>query len=389
MALLWGIVGVVAPALVGIALALVAMPNATATELIAARVCLSITALVLSAATIIWELKTDSPFTGKLVLGCLMGLLVFVAFPISIQWVNGRSTKATPAGLKIVIALSGINEEKDRTASADGAAIALFNDGPSVLKDIHQILRFPTLKSAEVLDRYKSNASITGGGKPGSDYMVVEIPELPPTQRVMLQVAFAEKEKVTSVEAWASQYGYTKDNIQVQQGFMGKEQEIRTAEPKATSDLMQMNNEQLRDATIKFVNKLRQFNSDFRRTDDQMTVQEWSELSKIISKIPDQEKPETQNRITEIRNQVIGQHTARMGQFEDAYRANYLIDAQLFDRELRKRSNIKTLITDPGAGIIKKGHIWALDGKLAGPDPLLDLANYLESLAKQLPRTGN
>jgi hypothetical protein len=39
----------------------------------------------------------------------------------------------------------------------------------------------------------------------------------------VLQVAFAEKQKVTSVEAWASQYGYAKDYIQVQQGFMGKE----------------------------------------------------------------------------------------------------------------------------------------------------------------------
>jgi hypothetical protein len=114
-------------------------------------------------------------------------------------------------------------------------------------------------------------------------------------------------------------------------------------------------------------------------------VQDWSELSQVISKMPDQEKPETQNRIAEIRNQVIAQHMARTGQFEDAYRANYLIDAQLFDRELRKRSNIKTLITDPGSGTIKKGRIIALDGKLAGPDPVLDLANYLESLAKQLP----
>jgi hypothetical protein len=132
-----------------------------------------------------------------------------------------------PTGLKIVIALTWINEEKDLIASADGATIVLFNDSPSVLKDIHQILRLPTLKSAEVLDKYKSRASISGGGKPGSDYMVIEVPELPPTQRVILQVAFAEKQKVTSVEAWASQYGYAKDYIQVQQGFMGKERHAK------------------------------------------------------------------------------------------------------------------------------------------------------------------
>lgn len=49
--------------------------------------------------------------------------------------------------------------------------------------------------------------------------------------------------------------------------------------------------------------------------------------------------------------------------------------------------NIQALISDPGSGpFIAKGKPgWALEGKLAGPDPVGDLANYLESLAKQLP----
>jgi hypothetical protein len=125
-----------------------------------------------------------------------------------------------------VISLTGINEEKDLVASTKGAAIVLFNNTPSVLKDIREVLRFPALKSAEVLDKYKSRASIARGGKPGSDYMVIEIPELRPAQRVVLEVAFAEEQKITSVESWASQYGYAKDYIQVQQTFLGKERRV-------------------------------------------------------------------------------------------------------------------------------------------------------------------
>jgi hypothetical protein len=81
---------------------------------------------------------------------------------------------------------------------------------------------------------------------------------------------------------------------------------------------------------------------------------------------------------------------SRSDHFEDSFRANYLIDAQLLDKELRKRVNIQALITDPGSGpFIPKGKPgWALEGKLAGPNPVGDLANYLKSLAKQLPDDG-
>jgi|HubBroStandDraft_6_1064221.scaffolds.fasta_scaffold405346_1 hypothetical protein len=71
---------------------------------------------------------------------------------------------------------------------------------------------------------------------------------------------------------------------------------------------------------------------------------------------------------------------SRSGKFEDLFQANYLVDAQLLDKELKKRVNIKALITDPGSGTILKGRIIALDGKLAGPDPIGDLAKYLDAL---------
>jgi len=142
--------------------------------------------------------------------------------------VNKIDTATAPAqrGLKMVIALTMINQERDLTASADGARIGIFNDSSSVLKGINQILRFPELKSAEVPNKYKSRARIAGGGKPGSDYMVVEVPELQPSEHVDLDVVFAEKQKVTSIDSWASQYGYAKDYVQVQQGFLGPEHHV-------------------------------------------------------------------------------------------------------------------------------------------------------------------
>jgi hypothetical protein len=210
--------------------------------------------LVIGTALAIATFKTDDPFIffpclgaswaafvyicvsypGSLLLRVLVAIaiscgLVFIAFRTYKQLPPTELKQPQPPGLKIVISLTGINEEKDLVASTKGATIALFNDTQSVLKDIRQVLRFPTLKSSDVLDKYKSRASIAGGGKPGSDFMVIEIPELRPTQRMVLEVAFAEEQKFTSIESWASQYGYAKDYIQIQQTFLGKE---RRAEPE-------------------------------------------------------------------------------------------------------------------------------------------------------------
>jgi hypothetical protein len=145
-----------------------------------------------------------------------------------------KATAQDQRGPKMVIALTMINQEKDLTASADGATIAIFNDSASVLKEINEVLRFPKLESAEVEDKYKSRARIAGGGKPGSDYMVVEVPELQPQEHVDLHVVFAKKQKVTSIDSWASQYAYAKDYIQVQQGFLGPEHRV---EPQVSATI--------------------------------------------------------------------------------------------------------------------------------------------------------
>jgi hypothetical protein len=118
-----------------------------------------------------------------------------------------------------------------------------------------------------------------------------------------------------------------------------------------------MTNVELRAATEKFVARLRKFNSDFRRTDEPISTKEWQEFTEIIQKIPEEErtKPEVQKRLSVIQNEVLARKMDRYGKFQDAYQANFLIEAQLLDKELKKRVNIKALITDPGSGAILKG----------------------------------
>jgi hypothetical protein len=52
------------------------------------------------------------------------------------------------------------------------------------------------------------------------------VPELQPKEHVDLGVVFAEKQKVTSIDSLASQYGYAKDYVLVQQGFLGPEHRV-------------------------------------------------------------------------------------------------------------------------------------------------------------------
>src|ERR1017187_5776420 len=90
MECVWTIIGIVTPLLIGIGLALMSLPNATATEFLAARLCFILSVAILTGATLLWELKTEFPIYSKVIVGCVVGILVFVLFPLSIQWVNGR-----------------------------------------------------------------------------------------------------------------------------------------------------------------------------------------------------------------------------------------------------------------------------------------------------------
>jgi hypothetical protein len=104
MEIVWAIIGITIPALIGIGLALMAMPNATPTEFLAARVCFCLSSLILLASTLSWELRTQYPFSSRVIVGCLVGALIFVLFPISMQWLDTRqnqpkdlaSSKSTP-----------------------------------------------------------------------------------------------------------------------------------------------------------------------------------------------------------------------------------------------------------------------------------------------------
>lgn len=94
---MWTIIGILIPTLVGIALALMAMPNASPTEFLVARCCFCLSALILFGSTLTWALKTGWPLLPRLVVGMLVGALIFVLFPVSMQWLKSRQLAKSPS----------------------------------------------------------------------------------------------------------------------------------------------------------------------------------------------------------------------------------------------------------------------------------------------------
>jgi hypothetical protein len=93
MGVLWTITGIVVPLLIGIGLALMTLPNPSSREFLVAKVCFWLAMLILAGMTLFWELKTESGFRNRVVTGIVMGALIFVLFPVSIQWVESRANK--------------------------------------------------------------------------------------------------------------------------------------------------------------------------------------------------------------------------------------------------------------------------------------------------------
>ena len=81
------------------------MPNATPSEFLTARICFWLSALIILGSTLLWEWRTQYPFYSRIIVGCLVGVLFFTIFPLSMQWLNTRqsqprdlaSSKLTPA----------------------------------------------------------------------------------------------------------------------------------------------------------------------------------------------------------------------------------------------------------------------------------------------------
>jgi hypothetical protein len=91
--IVWAIIGIAVPALIGIGLALIAMPNATPTEFLVARICFCLSAFILLVSTLLWELRTQYPLYSRVIVGSLIGVLFFVVFPLSIQWLHTRQNQ--------------------------------------------------------------------------------------------------------------------------------------------------------------------------------------------------------------------------------------------------------------------------------------------------------
>jgi hypothetical protein len=143
--------------------------------------------------------------------------------------------------------------------------------------------------------------------------------------------------------------------------------------------LSEMTNEQLRDATLKFVTRLRKFNSAFQTEDRRLSDQGDVKFREVFSS----NDPDAAKRRDAIWQQNVQQSMARRSKFQASFKDNFLVDARLLEEELKKR-------VDPAAltGISEYGErpIAINDGMLAGVDAVGEAAGYLERLAKLLPQ---
>lgn len=88
MEILWTIVGIVVPLLVGLGVAL-AVTEASPNEFKFARACFRLSALILSCMTVYWLFKTDSHVLLKLALWYILALGI-ILYPRSLKWVTAR-----------------------------------------------------------------------------------------------------------------------------------------------------------------------------------------------------------------------------------------------------------------------------------------------------------
>jgi hypothetical protein len=141
-----------------------------------------------------------------------------------------------------------------------------------------------------------------------------------------------------------------------------------------------MTNAQLREASLKFVSRLRELSSKIRELDEKDRNER---MRKMLQVRGDQAKEQA------IWNDENNRDLARYRRNADLFKSAYLVDAQLLNKELKQRAPPSALLEDLTSGTRGRMTMYILDdGSLSGPDPVGELANYLEALAKQLPRDG-
>lgn len=148
------------------------------------------------------------------------------------------------------------------------------------------------------------------------------------------------------------------------------------AQATPTPTPAEMTNAQLRTATRAYVSRLRRFNSEFRETDQR---EEDADRAKFYA-ITEADKSEETKR--KAWDSMTNKMLARRASFQRAFTDNFFADAQLLDQQLRKRCNPAALTLNAPPferELLEHG------GRLAGIDPIGDLATYLERLEKELP----
>lgn len=141
----------------------------------------------------------------------------------------------------------------------------------------------------------------------------------------------------------------------------------------------QMNNDELRVATEKYVARLRKFNNEYVTIERRVSDQEY-ETFRL--------KPEGKER-EGFWLRGIKVERDRHGRYEAAFKDNFLTDARLLDQELRKRAEPSVLAPSDdnrNQTQLMKGMLQN-SPSLAGPTGwvLDELASYLEGLSKRIP----
>jgi hypothetical protein len=91
--ILWTAVGIIVPVLVGWG---ASMMGLNPPEFKVARWCFWLSALILAAMTTYWLTTTDQPIAIRIVVGVLVGALIFVGLPETLRWVTAREMAAQP-----------------------------------------------------------------------------------------------------------------------------------------------------------------------------------------------------------------------------------------------------------------------------------------------------
>jgi hypothetical protein len=156
--------------------------------------------------------------------------------------------------------------------------------------------------------------------------------------------------------------------LQKQQISLAKAPQKPQRPPSSELDkapLQKRTNDQLRVQVIAFANKIRDFEHNFQSDEVSRSLRTLSAGTKT-----DEEK----NRIWKAE---VNTSIQRSRDYQNEFKKRFLGEAVVYRDELLRRLNI--------IAPEEERRIVALNGILAGPAPLSDLALYLEKLARQLP----